>query len=92
VVRWYILDESERLQSGNFVTVAVAFNDLEATLVRDYLRERRIYAHTPPFTPFLYPPLQQIYVWVPRTKVQQAVEMLKQLASEWQEEPTDDEG
>jgi hypothetical protein len=91
-VRWYILGESERLQSGHFVAVAVAFDELEATLVRDYLREHRIYAHTPPFTPFLYPPLNQIYVWVPRTKVQQAAELLKQLASEWQEEPANDEG
>jgi hypothetical protein len=91
-MRWYILDESECPRSGNFVAVAVAFNELEATLVRDYLREHRLYAHTPPFTPIPYPSLNRIYVWVPLSKVQEAVDLLKQLASEWQEEPADDAG
>lgn len=90
-MRWYILDESARPRSGSFVAVAVALDELEATLVRDYLRERYIHAHTPPATP-PYPLYEKnkIYIWVPSEKAQEAVELLKTLAAEWQEEPIDE--
>jgi len=88
-MRWYILDESARPRSGSFVAVAVTFDALEATLLRDYLRERYIYAHTPPAAP-PYPLLDKIYLWVPGEKAQKAVELLEMLAAEWQEEPIDE--
>ncbi|MCS7066182.1 MAG: hypothetical protein NZL85_07905 [Fimbriimonadales bacterium] len=88
-MRWYILDESARPRVGNFVAVAVTFNELEATLIRDYLRERHIPAHTPPSS-ISHPPLERIYVWVPAAKQQEVVALLERLAAEWQEELSDE--
>jgi hypothetical protein len=82
------LGESERLQSGHFVAVAVAFDALEATLVRDYLREHRIDAQmvpaTPPFSLTHF--LREYYLWVPARQVEQAIALLRQLHTKSQKE------
>ncbi|MEN3000260.1 MAG: hypothetical protein ABDI19_00265 [Armatimonadota bacterium] len=88
-MHWYILGERERLQSGEFVAVAVAFNEMEATLLRDYLREQHLSAHIVPTTP-RYPLLDKIFIWVPAAKLQEAVTLLQTLAAEWWEEPADE--
>ncbi len=88
-MHWYILDEAKRPQTGRFVAVAVAFNELEATLLRDYLVERHILTYVPPAT-LPYPLIDKIYIWVPLEKAQEAVALLEMLTNGWQEEPTDE--
>ncbi len=90
-MRWYILDESARAQAGNFVRVAVAFNELEAGFLRDYLRERHILAQvspaTPPFAVAHFP--RECYLWVPAHQVAGAIQFLQELDAQWQEEPAE---
>lgn len=82
-MRWYILGERERVRSGQFVAVAVAYEDMTATLVRDYLRERGIGAAFSPVT-HLYIPLPT-RIWVHADDEADALESLRQLQAEWQE-------
>lgn len=79
---WYILSERERQVSGQFVAVAAAYDDMTATLVRDYLRENGVGAAFPPVT-YLYGPLRT-RVWVHADDEQEALRLLQELQAEWQ--------
>ncbi|MCS6923037.1 MAG: DUF2007 domain-containing protein [Fimbriimonadales bacterium] len=79
-MRWYILSERERQRSGRFVAVAAAYDDLTATLVRDYLREHGIGAAFPPVS-YLYPSFTRI--WVHADDEEEAVQLLTALQAEW---------
>jgi hypothetical protein len=80
-VRWQILGESERPRVGAFVAVAVARDDITATLVRDHLRLRGIAANFPTITHI--PWNMGAYIWVPLDDEGDAVALLRQLAQEW---------
>jgi len=84
-VRWQILGESERPRSGAFVAVAVASDDMTATLVRDHLRLNGIAANFPPTTHVWH--TSETYLWVPTDDEAEAVAVLRQLAQEWYTEP-----
>jgi len=84
-VRWQILGESERPRSGAFVAVAVARDDITATLVRDHLRLHGIAANFPPTTHVWR--MSETYLWVPSDDEGDAVALLRQLAQEWYTEP-----
>ncbi|MFN7018924.1 MAG: hypothetical protein ACK4RG_06570 [Fimbriimonadales bacterium] len=79
---WYILSARERQRSGQFVAVAAAYDDMTATLVRDYLRERGINAVFLPVT-YLYGPLQT-RIWIHRDDEEIALRLLEELRAEWQ--------
>ncbi|MFN3690024.1 MAG: putative signal transducing protein [Fimbriimonadales bacterium] len=80
-MRWYILNERERQRSGQFVAVAAAYDDMTATLVRDYLRERGIGAAFPPVS-YLYGPLPT-RIWVHADDEEVALRLLEELHAEW---------
>lgn len=84
-VRWQILGESERPRVGAFVAVAVARDDMTATLVRDHLRLHGIAANFPTIT--YIPWNMSAYIWVPIDDEGDAVALLRQLAQEWYTEP-----
>jgi len=84
-VRWQILGESERPRSGAFVAVAVARDDITATLVRDHLRLHGIAANFPPTTHVRR--MSETYLWVRSDDEAEAVALLRQLAQEWYTEP-----
>lgn len=81
-MNWYILSERERQRSGQFVAVAAAYDDLTATLVRDYLRENGVGAAFPPVT-YLYGPLLT-RIWVHADDEETALRLLDELRAEWQ--------
>lgn len=83
-MRWYILGERERQRSGQFVAVAAAYDDMTATLVRDYLREHGVGAAFPPVT-YLYGPLMT-RIWVHADDEQEALRLLQELQVEWRDE------
>ncbi len=80
-MNWYILGERERQRSGQFVAVAAAYDDMTATLVRDYLRENGVGAAFPPIT-YLYGPLQT-RIWVHSDDEETALRLLEELRTEW---------
>ncbi len=80
-MNWYILSERERQRSGQFVAVAAAYDDLTATLVRDYLRENGVGAAFPPVT-YLYGPLLT-RIWVHADDEETALRLLDELRAEW---------
>jgi hypothetical protein len=80
-MNWYILGERERLHSGQFVAVAAAYDDMTATLVRDYLRENGINAAFPPIT-YVYGPLLT-RIWVHADDEEAALRLLEELRAEW---------
>jgi hypothetical protein len=80
-VRWRILGESERSRVGAFVAVAVARDDITATLVRDHLRLHGIAANFPTITHI--PWNMGAYIWVRSDDEAEAVALLRQLAQEW---------
>ena len=84
-VRWQILGESERPRVGAFVAVAVANDDMTATLVSDHLRLHGIAANFPPTTHVRR--MSETYLWVPSDDEAEAVALLRQLAQEWYTEP-----
>ena len=84
-VRWQILGESERPRVGAFVAVAVANDDMTATLVSDHLRQHGIAANFPPITHI--PWNMGAYIWVRSDDEAEAVALLRQLAQEWYTEP-----
>ena len=84
-VRWQILGESERPRVGAFVAVAVANDDMTATLVSDHLRLHGIAANFPPITHI--PWSMNAYIWVPSDDEAEAVQLLHQLQAEWYTEP-----
>ncbi len=83
-MRWYILGERERQRSGQFVAVAAAHDDLTATLVRDYLRERGIGAMFPTTTRVFYVS-NPTRIWVHADDEEQAISLLRELQAEWRE-------
>ncbi|MDW8107081.1 MAG: hypothetical protein RMK45_06335 [Armatimonadota bacterium] len=83
-MNWYVLGERERLRSGRFVAVAVAYDDITATLVRDYLLEHRIDALFPPGS-YLWRPAQPTYIWVHADDEQEAVALLEEFQTDLQE-------
>jgi hypothetical protein len=83
-MNWYILGERERLHSGQFVAVAAAYDDMTATLVRDYLREHGINAAFPPVNYLFYTQLPT-RIWVHADDVEEALGLLQELQAEWQE-------
>ncbi|MCS6919143.1 MAG: DUF2007 domain-containing protein [Fimbriimonadales bacterium] len=80
-VSWYIFSERERMRSGQFVAVAAAYDDITATLVRDYLWEHGVGAAFPPVT-YLYGPLLT-RIWVHADDEEEAVRLLEALQVEW---------
>jgi hypothetical protein len=84
-VRWRILGESKRPRVGAFVAVAVANDDMTATLVSDHLRLHGIAANFPPITHI--PWNMGAYIWVRSDDEAEAVALLRQLAQEWYTEP-----
>ncbi len=84
-MRWRILGAGERPRVGAFVAVAVANDDMTATLVRDHLRLHGIAAHFPPITHI--PWSMNAYLWVPSADEAEAVRLLHQLQAEWYTEP-----
>ncbi|MGQ9657112.1 MAG: hypothetical protein ACUVV1_04320 [Fimbriimonadales bacterium] len=81
-MRWHLLGAEERLRSGSFVAIAVARDDLTATLVRDYLRTHGIAANFPPVT-YLYRPLESTHIWIHGDDEAEAEQLLRQLQEEW---------
>lgn len=82
MARWYILSERERVRVGQFVAVAMSYDDMTATLVRDYLRENGVGAVFPPVV-YLYGPLMT-RIWVHADDEQEALRLLQELQAEWQ--------
>ncbi|MFN4032871.1 MAG: hypothetical protein ACK4ME_04515 [Fimbriimonadales bacterium] len=83
-MRWYILSERERQRSGQFVAVAAAYDDLTATLVRDYLLERGVGAVFPPVT-YIFYVSKPTRIWVHADDEERAIDLLRELQAEWQE-------
>lgn len=81
-VHWHTLSAEERLRSGSFVAIAVACDDMTATLVRDYLRTHGIAANFPPVT-YLYRPLESTHIWIHSDDEAEAEQLLRQLQQEW---------
>ncbi len=81
---WYLLGDEERVEMGDYVAIAVAENDMSATLVRDYLMEHKIPAVFPPSSYPIYPlESARIRIWVPKRLIAQAEAVLKELESGW---------
>lgn len=76
-----MLGAEERLRSGSFVAIAVARDDMTATLVRDYLRMHGIAANFPPIT-YLYH-VGGAYLWIHSEDEAEAEQLLRQLQLEW---------
>ena len=85
-VRWQILGESERPRVGAFVAIAVAREEMTATLVRDHLRLHGIAANFPPIT-HIFRLWDGAYIWVHCDDEVEAVRLLHQLQAEWYTEP-----
>jgi hypothetical protein len=72
--------------SGAFVAVAVARDDMTATLVRDHLRLHGIAANFPPITHI--PWSMSAYIWVPSDDEADAVAAAAPVGKqEWYTEP-----
>lgn len=82
-MNWHILSGRERPRAGQFVAVAVAYDDLTAALVRDYLRENGVGATFLPVT-YLFAPLPT-RIWVHGDDEEVALRLLNELRAEWQE-------
>ena len=85
-VRWRILSAGERPRVGAFVAIAVAREEMTATLVRDHLRLHGIAANFPPIT-HIFRLWDGAYIWVHCDDEVEAVRLLHQLQAEWYTEP-----
>ncbi|MER3559466.1 MAG: hypothetical protein C4336_08535 [Armatimonadota bacterium] len=79
---WHILPEDRQKVLDNLVAVAVAYDEVTAKLVQSYLIDHRIMAFAPELHEVpLYPRVRQdISIWVPRRKREEAIMVLRTLA------------
>lgn len=79
---WHILPENRQKVLDNLVAVAVAYDEVTAQLVQSYLIDHCIIAFAPELHEVpLYPPVRQdISIWVPRRKREEAIMVLRTLA------------
>ncbi|BCW94637.1 MAG: hypothetical protein WHS44_11205 [Fimbriimonadales bacterium] len=82
-MRWRILGAEERSRIGQFVAVAVAGDDMTATLVRDYLRTHGVAANFPPVTYIFRVIPEGTHIWVHYDDEADALGLLRQLEMEW---------